>query len=68
MSKLRAEHFRKQIEAMRIPHDGNSLSLTASIGIASYPKNGEDWEDLYHAADQALYRAKQKGRNRVEFG
>ena len=68
MSRLRAEHFRKQIEAMRIPHAGNSLNLTVSMGIASYPKNGEGWEALYHAADQALYRAKQKGRNRVEFG
>ena len=68
MSRLRAEHFRKQVELMRIPHAGNSLNLTVSMGIASYPKNGENWEDLYHAADQALYRAKQKGRNRVEFG
>jgi len=68
MSRLRAEHFRKQIESMRIPHADNSLNLTVSMGIASYPKNGEGWEALYHAADQALYRAKQKGRNRVEFG
>ena len=68
MSRLRSEHFRKQIESMRIPHAGNSLNLTVSMGIASYPKNGEGWEALYHAADQALYRAKPKGRNRVEFG
>jgi diguanylate cyclase (GGDEF)-like protein len=68
MTQLRAEDFRKQIQSMRIPHDGNSINLTVSIGVASYPKNGENWEDLYHVADQALYRAKQKGRNRVEFG
>lgn len=68
MTQQRAEEFRKHIEAMRIPHNGNSLKLTASIGVASYPKNGENWENLYHVADQALYRAKEKGRNRVEFG
>ena len=68
MTQLRAEDFRKQIQAMRIPYEDNSLNLTASIGVASYPKNGENWEGLYQTADQALYRAKQKGRNRVEFG
>ena len=67
-TRLRAEDFRKQIQAMRIPYEGIFLNLTASIGMASYPKNGENWEGLYHTADQALYRAKQKGRNRVEFG
>jgi diguanylate cyclase (GGDEF)-like protein len=68
MTRLRAGEFRKRIEDMHISHEGNFLKLTASIGVASYPNHGTTWEDLYHAADQALYRAKQDGRNRVEFG
>jgi diguanylate cyclase (GGDEF)-like protein len=67
MTQLRAEDFRKKIQEMQMPYEGQSLNLTVSIGVASYPANGANWEDLYHAADQALYRAKQKGRNRVEF-
>jgi diguanylate cyclase (GGDEF)-like protein len=39
--------------------------LTASIGVASYPANGEVWDDLVSAADSALYGAKRKGGNCV---
>jgi len=37
--------------------------VTASIGIASYPEDGERIDDLIAAADVALYRAKSSGRN-----
>lgn len=40
------------------------LRLGASVGIAIYPANGEDEPTLYRNADQALYRAKNGGRNR----
>jgi diguanylate cyclase (GGDEF)-like protein len=40
--------------------------LSASIGIACYPEQGVEVEDLLHAADAALYRAKNAGRDRVE--
>ncbi len=66
VAQLRAEYFRDQVMALPIPYGDQSLSLTVSIGIASFPKNGETWEELYEAVDQALYRAKQNGRNRVE--
>lgn len=39
--------------------------VTASFGVAIYPGDGERWEDLLHAADGALYRAKREGRNCV---
>jgi diguanylate cyclase (GGDEF)-like protein len=42
-------------------------NLSASIGIACYPEQGTEVEDLLHAADAALYRAKRAGRDRVEF-
>ncbi len=42
-------------------------SATASIGAAVYPDNGTDFESLYKAADKALYKAKQRGKNQVAF-
>jgi diguanylate cyclase (GGDEF)-like protein len=66
VAQLRAEYFRDQVMALPIPYGDKMLNLTVSIGVASFPKNGETWEELYEAVDQALYRAKQNGRNRVE--
>ena len=40
--------------------------MTLSIGVASYSRSMRSPEDLVALADVALYRAKQKGRNRVE--
>ncbi len=47
------------------PPDG--LSVTVSIGVAEPSTRYRQPEQVIHAADQALYRAKQKGRNRVEL-
>ena len=41
------------------------VSLTLSIGVASSPDHAQTCEDLFQAADRALYRAKEEGRNRV---
>jgi len=41
--------------------------VTASVGIASFPGDGEDAESLIGAADAAMYRAKQSGRNGFQF-
>jgi diguanylate cyclase (GGDEF)-like protein len=43
------------------------LVVTASIGIALFPENGSDAETLLRHADMAMYEAKQRGRNTVEF-
>jgi len=43
--------------------DGHELDLSISIGVASFPTNGRDVDILNRAADEALYRAKDKGRN-----
>lgn len=45
--------------------DEEALSLTVSIGVAAHPVHGESFKTLIEAADQALYRAKEKGRDRV---
>ena len=42
-------------------------SATASIGAAVFPENGKDFESLYKAADQALYKAKERGKNQLAF-
>lgn len=45
--------------------NGLSLTVTASIGVALGPVDGSSLHDLINAADQAMYRAKANGRNRV---
>jgi diguanylate cyclase (GGDEF)-like protein len=41
------------------------VAVRASIGVAAYPRHGRDQAALFAAADEALYRAKALGRNRV---
>ena len=42
-------------------------SATASIGVAMYPDDGKNFEELYKAADNALYEAKKQGKNRLIY-
>jgi len=44
---------------------GNARTLTVSGGVATLPQQADSWEDLFEKADQALYRAKESGRNRI---
>jgi diguanylate cyclase (GGDEF)-like protein len=64
--KQMAQRVRQAMADLDIhPEGGGSFSITASIGVAAYPQHGTTVEELIRAADQALYTAKQKGRNRV---
>ena len=47
--------------------DGQQLVMSASIGIATYPADGEDADTLLQASDVAMYRAKQDGGNIFRF-
>lgn len=65
-ARERAEQLRQAIRDTNLTHLGQTLpGPTASFGIAVYPANGATPADLLKAADQALYRAKREGRDRV---
>ena len=54
----------KVVHALKFPEHHN-LSISLSIGIASFPDNAASIDELFKAADRALYRAKELGRNRA---
>jgi diguanylate cyclase (GGDEF)-like protein len=56
-ARLAAERIRQNIE--------DTLEVTVSVGVAMYNK-GASYEELIKAADMAMYKAKENGRNRVE--
>ncbi|WFR97165.1 GGDEF domain-containing protein [Rhizobium tumorigenes] len=58
------EELRENISGLKIQADGEELSVTVSIGIASINAQ-ETFENYLNAADQFLYMAKHRGRNRV---
>jgi diguanylate cyclase (GGDEF)-like protein len=63
---MRAAQIRVAIRDTHLTHLGQTLPApTASFGVAVFPANGAKPADLLKAADQALYRAKQEGRDRV---
>ncbi|MBW2313782.1 MAG: EAL domain-containing protein [Deltaproteobacteria bacterium] len=47
--------------------DGREVCVTASVGIAVYPEDGDDPETLLKHADVAMYHAKEEGRNNYQF-
>jgi diguanylate cyclase (GGDEF)-like protein len=61
-----AEELRKRVDDHRFCMDGIEVHPTLSIGVATYPSHIGDPADLFKAADEALYRAKRAGKNRVE--
>lgn len=62
----RAETLRNGIKQnLSITHQNIQLTITISLGIACFPKHGNNAQEVQIAADQALYRAKAEGRDRT---
>jgi diguanylate cyclase (GGDEF)-like protein len=61
------ERVRERIAAHRFLHgEGLAVKLTASVGVATLPDVGTSAEGLIRAADQAMYRVKDRGKNGIE--
>ncbi|MCW2540819.1 MAG: diguanylate cyclase [Frankiales bacterium] len=62
-----AERVRRRIANLKVTTAGvpTSIRLSASVGVACFPQHGTELTPLLHAADSALYAAKDLGRNRV---
>jgi diguanylate cyclase (GGDEF)-like protein len=56
---------RVQKKALPINDRDEYIQLTLSVGAASFPEDGNNWEAIIEKADQGLYAAKQQGRNRA---
>ncbi|MFW5737747.1 MAG: diguanylate cyclase [Spirochaetota bacterium] len=60
-----AETIRTAVEALDVPGPSGIVKVTTSQGVAEFPRHGRSLEAIREAADQALYRAKEAGRNRA---
>jgi diguanylate cyclase (GGDEF)-like protein len=62
--RLVADRLRHGIQRLQ-DDQGKPLGITTSIGVASFPEDGDLPEEILHRADRALYEAKALGKNRV---
>lgn len=68
MALSAAERIRNAIERLKIPYCNELINITVSIGVAEPHAEDMHAADIVRRADQALYRAKMAGRNRVLTG
>jgi diguanylate cyclase (GGDEF)-like protein len=61
----RAEELRCELAEVPIPAGGAPRHLTLSMGVASWPADGETFDEVLAKADSRLYEAKTRGRNQV---
>jgi len=64
-ARVLLERLRLAVAALRVPDGAGAVGCTISIGITDRVEDDADWATLYKRADQALYAAKQGGRDRV---
>lgn len=63
----KAEDLRIKIEGLAVRYlEGHLPRTTISVGVAAFPRSGATPQEVLKAADEALYRAKESGRNRVQ--
>ena len=63
-----AEKIRQCIEKTEFLHRGDKVAITISLGVTQVTPDDQTPESLFTRVDQALYRAKNEGRNRVAYG
>jgi len=63
--RRKAEAIRDRVASETFTQAMETVRITVSIGIAHYPRDGAGPEEIVRMADQALYAAKLRGRNRV---
>lgn len=61
------ETLRAQIAANPLRYNEQQIPLSATFGLAEWPQDGADAEQLYRCADRRLYQGKHQGRNRLVF-
>ncbi len=61
----RADEIRQRCADLCILHEDSRIKITASFGVATYPADGEETEQIVIRADKAMYKSKQDGRNCV---
>ncbi|MEE8475489.1 MAG: EAL domain-containing protein [Myxococcota bacterium] len=68
-SQVASSVVKRVLEALRKPFslDGRDVTVTASVGVAVFPSDGNDAETLVRKADVAMYWAKSRGRNNYQF-
>ncbi|RLB75943.1 MAG: hypothetical protein DRH06_06940, partial [Deltaproteobacteria bacterium] len=59
-----AERLRKKVEKLSLFSQGEAVPVTISLGVTEFPLDTDNQEALFNYADQALYHAKESGRNR----
>jgi len=63
-AEILAERLRKLIEACPVKHESTKINYTISLGIAEFMSDMPNYQSWIECADQALYRAKETGRNK----
>jgi two-component system cell cycle response regulator len=64
-AELLAKRIMSELGTTTFVTPQGELHVTCSIGLATYPEAGKDWESLFKATDEALYASKRGGRDRV---
>ena len=64
-AELLALRVRQELAATTFVTKDGPLTVTCSVGVATYPQAGEGWDELFKATDEALYASKRNGRDRV---
>lgn len=64
-ASLTAERIRARIAAAPLIVNGRQITVSASMGVATYPQHGVTYEQLFEAADKALYQSKSQGKDRI---